>query len=404
MYRVVVAISSQQIPSLSFPNRKGSINMNFCSSYEAEDSWRDLTNDGKLVIPKKLYYRNQNGKALPFKGTNVNVGGFDQPTPLFLRGDHITISSGYKYFRAQNAARETTTTNQIFSGFISEVGSGMPIEMKLEDNMWLLKQTAIDTKTFSDSDGLNAILKFLVDKVNEQWAARIGFNITFNALTQTNFGTFVVGNESAAQVLQRLQKTYGFESFFRGNELRCGVTPYIESEAVTKTFTFQQDIIEDNIKYQRKDDIILSAIARNTITENTGATTKDGTPKTRKKRLEVLVSLFNGKITKKVINPGDRIAENNEGERRTFFFPAAKTTDDLANAAIDEIQKYYYDGLKGDFLGFALPYMRAGDNVNLVDLKMPERNGVYRLKKVEYSGSVSGGLRQRMYLDFKVNV
>ena len=37
-----------------------------------------------------------------------------------------------------------------------------------------------------------------------------------------------------------------------------------------------------------------------------------------------------------------------KGERRTLFFPGAKTTDDLAAKAIAEIQKYYYDGLKGD--------------------------------------------------------
>lgn len=400
MFRVISNITISQQPSTAFPNRKTVINLDFCNSYEASDSWRDLTNNGKLIIPKNLYFRDQFGKLRPLAGTNVNVGGFSSNDPLVLRGDKVSIVSGYKYFATKNAARETTNTNTIFTGYISKVGSKIPIEMQLEDNMWLLKQTPVDTQTFKKTDNLSTILKALVDKCNSIYNT----NFTVNALTETTFGSFIIGNETACQVLQRLQKTYGFESYFRGNELRCGSLIYIPSEAVTKNFVFQRDILpDDELEYVRKDDLTLSAIARNTLTETTGKLTKDGQAKTKKVRIEVLVTLRNGKQVIKEIKRGDKVATNNEGERRTLFFPGAKTVDELGKLALAELVKYYYTGLKGSFTTFGLPFMRQGDNANIIDNILPERQGLYRIKKVEYSGGVSG-LRQKIFLDFKINV
>jgi hypothetical protein len=401
MFRTVSSVQIQQVPSDQWPNRKTLLNFDFLTKYEAGDSWRDMTNKGKLVIPKNLYFRDQFNRRRPLHGTNVNIGGFSSNAPLVLRGDSVVMSVGYKYFAKRNDQRETTSVSKIFTGYVSKVGSKIPIEIELEDNMWLLKQTPVDTMTFTKSQGLNSILQYLVGKTNAQF----GTSLTTNALTETTFGTFPIGNETCAQVLQRLQKTYGFESYFRVNELRCGSIIYIPSEAQQRTFTFQVDIIDDdNIEYQRKDDITLSAIARNTIVEETGKFTKDGIAKTKRVRLEVLVSLRGGKTTVKQINTGDKIAPNVEGERRTLFYPGATTIAQLSQLAINELQKYYYDGLKGYFTTFALPFVRMGDDVTLIDNIMPERNGTYRVKEVDYSGSISEGFRQKIHLDFKINV
>jgi hypothetical protein len=276
----------------------------------------------------------------------------------------------------------------------------IPVEIGIEDNMWMLKQTPVDTHTFKASDGLTTILTTLVKKCNEV----NGTNFTVNALTETTFGSFTIGNETACQVLDRLQKTFGFESYFRGNELRSGVIVYMPGEAVTEQFEFQRNIINgDDLEYVRKDDIVLSAIARNTITEETGKFTWDGKAKTKRKRIEVLVTIKNGKEFVKVINSGERVAGNEEGERRKFFFPGAKTINELAEAAYNKLIQYYYDGLRGNFETFGMPFVRQGDNAQIVDKILPERNGIYRIKKVDYSGGVDG-LRQKIHLDFKINI
>ena len=400
MFRVLTNIVISQQPSKTWPKRNTVVNMNFCNKYEASDSWRDLTNNGKLIIPKNLYFRDQFGKLQPLHGTNINVGGFSSNAPLVLRGDRVVISSGYKYFATQNASRETTNINQVFAGYISKVSSNIPIEMELEDNMWILKQTPVETMTFTKSQGLNAILQYIVGRANTVY----GTSLTYKALTDTTFGDFPIGNETACQVLQRLQKTFGFESYFRGNELRSGVLIYVPGEAVTRNFTFQKDIIEDELEYVRKDDIVLSAVARNCIVESTGKTNKDGTAKTKRVRLEVLVTLRNGLTTIKTIEKGQSVPPNEEGERRTLFFPGATTTQQLADLAIAELTKYYYTGLKGTFTTFGLPFVRQGDNVTLTNPVLPEQNGTYKVKRVDYSGGFDIGLRQKIHLDFKLNI
>ena len=52
-----------------------------------------------------------------------------------------------------------------------------------------------------------------------------------------------------------------------------------------KVFIFQHNIIEDNLSYMRKDDIVLSAIAYSINKKELSETTKDGKAKTKQERL-----------------------------------------------------------------------------------------------------------------------
>lgn len=394
MFRCITYITIQQQPTEAWPARKTVLNFDFVNEFECSDSWRDLTNKGKLTMPKNLYFTDENGKQRPLKGTNINVGGFSSTAPLFLRGDKITVVAGYRYYNA--AHREIEDTAQFFSGYITKVNSKIPIQLDLEDNMWLLKQTPVQTHTFTKSDTLEAILKFILQ----------GTGFTSTAITQTTFGTFTIGNETAAQVLQRLQKQYGFEFYFRGNDLRGGAYIYIEDEAISENFRFQENIITDEMEYNRKDDITLSCIAHNTITQANG-TCKDGAQKTKHVRIEVLVTIKKnpavGELpyTVRTIERGDVVPENTDGERRTFFFPGANTTDQLAALAYEQLKKYNYSGFKGAFVTFGIPFVRQGDNAVIKDPVLPERDGTYKIKKVEYSAGM-GGIRQRITLDYKL--
>jgi hypothetical protein len=390
--RCINKVTIKQQPSTDWPTRTGTLTLDFFTSFESSDSWEDLTNKGRLTIPKNLYYRDQNGKLQPLAGPSVNAGGFSDRPPLFLRGDAVTIEAGY--IHRTTAKRDVRETPIMFKGFISKVGSKIPIELDLEDNMYKLKQVPVNTHTFSKSDSLEDIIRYLLKDTP----------FTFKALTTTTFGTFAIGNETVAQVLYRLRKEFGFESYFRGDELRCGALVYLPEEAVTERFHFQKNIISDELQYSRKDDVILSAIAHNTITEDNG-TTKDGATKTKHKRIEVLVTIKNGEAQPyKEIKRGDTVPLNDEGERRTLFFPGAKTVKELGDLAYAEIIKYYYTGLRGSFTTFGLPFVRQGDNAEIRDAKLPERNGVYRIKKVNYNGGDTIGLRQRITLDFKLPI
>lgn len=397
MFRVVTSVKIIQTTQIEGEqSRNKTLKFDFVNTLECTDSWRDFTNEGLVIVPKNVYIRNENNKLVPLSGTNMNIGGFSK-TPLLMRGDRVQIDWGYRYYKNGKEILEGTLNEangqHLFDGWISEVTSKKPIQFKCEDNFWKLKQIPAPLKTYKKTDTLEDILKDLLK----------GTGFTVNALTKTTFGEFRVGNETVAEVLGRLRKTYHFESYFRGNELRSGSTIYIESEANTHNFKFQHNIVSDELQYKRKDDIVLSIVASNKIEEETGGLTKDGHKKTKMHRIECLVTLRNGSDEPVVFvkKKNEDYPPNTGGERMTLQYPGAKSIDDLKNLATAEIKKYYYTGFKGKFTTFGLPFVKMGDNVQLIDSKLPERNGKYKVKGVEYKGGVDG-LRQIIQIDYRI--
>ena len=183
---------------------------------------------------------------------------------------------------------------------------------------------------------------------------------------------------------------------------------YIPSEASNLVFKFQNNIISDELEYARKEDIVLSCKATNSITVANG-TNKDGSLKTKKKRLEVLVTIINnppvnGPYYKTlVINPGDTVPPNIEGERLDFHGLLGTTTAEIAEAAYNKLKHFYYTGFRGTFTTFGIPFVKQGDNVIIKDDILPERNGTYKVKAVDYTGGTSG-LRQKIHLHYLLDV
>lgn len=395
LLRSYTKITFQQLPSEAYPNRRNELVFNFCHALEATSSWQELTDKATVTIPKNIYARDQDGRLQPLGGTNVNIGGFDTNIPLFLRGDRATIEMGYKYF--DTPGRETLTSSVIFSGFITKVGSKKPITLSLEDNMYALKQVIAPNKVYKQSEyTLETILKELLKDTP----------YTVNVLTNTSLGDFRTQNETVAEVLARLRKDYHFESYFRGNELRCGALVYIEQDAIDagkKIFAFQKNIIEDDLEYKRRDDVELSAVAYSINKKELTTTTAKGKKKTKRERLEVLVTFRAGKFVRTEKKQGEKAnyAPNTAGERRTLYFWNVATVKELGDLAEQELTKYFYTGFSGRFTTFGVPYVKHGDNIDLLDEVLPERNGRYKVKRVEYSGGVDGQ-RQEIHLDYLI--
>jgi hypothetical protein len=373
------------------------LTFDYVNEFTATDTWVDLTNQATVILPKNLYARDKFGKLFPLFGTNKNIGGFDA-APLFLRGDKISIRFGYRYFRNGNEVLDLPADNRNqplyqFQGYITEVGSKKPMEFKCEDNMWKLKQIAVTPRVWSGS---------VENLIAELLAPYPEFKV--NKLTTTTIGPIVLGNETIAQVLERLRKEAHIESYFRQNELRVGGLVYIESDAVERKFVFQQNIISDDLMYKRKDDIVLSAIVISEFEDFTGATTKDGQKKTKTKRIEILVywdkALQEWRYKTKV--KGVALPENVEGERRTIYLLNVRSEAKMFQDGIYELQKFFYTGYKGKFTTFGIPYVKQGDNVTIEDPVLPERNGKYKVRGVEYSGGVQGH-RQTIILDYKIS-
>lgn len=394
--RVVTKVTFVQQPNADFPTRNRTLIYGFLNEYESSDTWQELTNSCRIVLPKSVYIRDITGRLVSIYGPGVNIGGFADNAPFFMRGDKVTVEAGYRFF--DSSAKETLLTSVIFSGYVTKVGSKKPITLECEDNMYALKQIIAPNKTYAAGTSMETILSDML----------AGSGFTVNVLTDTTLGVFSTHNESVAEVLGRIQKDYHFYPYFKGTELRIGSQVYLEQDAVDsgrKVFKFQQNIISDDLVYNRTEDIELSAVAYSiNKVELAGSSTRRGKNRTRHRRLEVLVTIRNGRVTS-FARPDRSLksdfAPNVNGERRTLYFWNVTSTDKLVELAAAELKKYYYRGMRGKFLTFGVPFVASGDNVDILDPVLPERNGRYKVRSVKYTGGVRG-LRQEIELDYLI--
>lgn len=396
-----------QVPSQVYPARAGQFTFDFVCEIEANDSWRDFTNECKITLPKNVYYVNAAGLKVNLGNTDANLGGYSVNIPAFLKGDTIQVTTGYIYkWRGQTY----NDTANIFTGFITKVSSRKPFTLQCEDNMYVLKQLPAPNKLFLGSH-------YTLEKMLAEILTGSGF--TVNQTAQTNIGDFRTLNETVMDVLARLRKDYHFEAYFDypqiasggtppanqlRNQLYCGALVVYQNPGNTYQFVFQENIIEDELEYNRKDDVVLSALAYSVNKISVNEVTKDGATKTKHQRLEVLVTYQNGKFTNKINLPGQKadFPPNYTGERRTLYFWNVTDPNKLVELAQAELQKYYYTGFKGKFTTFGVPFVKQGDNVEIYDAILPERNGTYKVKSVEYKLSIDGGLRQIIELDYRI--
>jgi hypothetical protein len=386
MYRCITEITFEQSTHVDGQApRNLKFKFDFVHEFSATNTWVDMTNQCKITFPKNIYVRDSNNKLLPLGGTQTDK----LINNLFMRGDKITASYGYWL---ENGDRSVT---QIFTGYISKVTSKKPIQLECEDNLWLLKQVPCARQVWPASKSTQELFQYLFAS-NAATA-----NFTVNQLTKISIGNFIIENETIAQLLARLRKEFHLESFFNGNELRIGLSPYILSEAVTHVFKFQQNIVSDELDWQRKDDVKLSAIVQS-INTVFGGYNKKGEEKSKKERLTVLVWVdVKGNFQYTIKQKNVDLPANVEGERRTLFFPNVSSAKELYELGVAELKKYYYAGFKGKFVTFGYPYVKLGDHVTLTDKYMPDRNGTYVVRGVEYTGGVNGH-RQIIMLDYKL--
>jgi predicted small secreted protein len=367
----------------------------FCNSFEILNGWENMTTGGKIIFPKNMSVVDMaTKKVISFFGKNKNIAGFNG-VPILMRGDKIKIEAFYIYWD-DNLNEKQTEKITVFEGYITKINAKIPVEIDVEDSMYLLKQLPMTNGAFGSSVSLETILT----------TALIGTDLTVNQLTTTKLtydnSLLIIDNLTVAQFLEKLRKDAFLHCYFKGTELRVGSIVYIESEAKTRTFQFQNNIISSDLTFVRKDDIVLSAVASNHIEQKTGKTTKDGHEKTKNTRIEVLVWFDRaGKFQSKIVKSGDKPDANTDGERKTFHFLQAKTTGELIELAKASLEKYYYTGFKGSFVTFGTPSVEFGDNAIIINDLLPEQNGTYKIKAVDVSSGVNG-FRQKIELDYKI--
>lgn len=287
-----------------------------------------LTDTCEIQLPKKIKWQeaiSKNGK------------------PPIKRGDKITIRLGY------DDDLETR-----FTGFIRSVDAKVPITIKCEDGMFILKSHKVKPRAFKNAS-LHEIVSYLLE----------GTNIKFQLMDKNiKVGNWRLTKTHASEELQELKEKMMLSSYFRTinkeSVLYIGLAYPLDNRKKVK-FIHGKNIIDEDFEYRDKEDI----------------------------RVRCEAQSFNGKKKKVTYEYGDK-----DGDLIKIRMDGL-TEAELKKYAIQAVERYKQSGFKGSFETFGQPEVSKCD---MVEIHASDGNsGVYLVKKIEIDFGMNG-YRQKIEL------
>ena len=190
-------------------DRRESFSIFQISSCEIELSWKNICGKAEIILPR-------------------NVKDFDRQKvkDVFQRGDKVEIYLGYD-----------GDLKLEFSGYIDQVSADIPINIKLEDEMWKLKQIPVN---FSSP---NISLKGFFEKVVKDYPLDIDAHISLGAVRFTKV--------TLGEVLNKLQSDMNIYTFIRNGKLSVA-KPYSDvkdDKGVFEEFDLERNCVSNDLNY-----------------------------------------------------------------------------------------------------------------------------------------------------------
>ena len=327
----------------------GDFAFDYVTNLVIESSWNTFTDKATITLPNKFIRDNE-----------VIVAGTDN---LFKRGDVVEINIGY----FPNLERR-------FTGFLNNLKPESPLILECEDPMWLLKQINLKSKQF-----INTTIKTVIDFAT---ADLENLTVEFDD-KDAKIGSFEIDNKgfvNAVTVFEVLKKNFGYNIYFQDGILQVRILNSILSlDKTAHVMDTQFNIVEDNLTFQRDDDVGMVVRFDSKQKDNS------------------VITLFGFK------EDGETVISRTPktgGIVNSWKVPELSETliRDLITKNMD---KYIWEGFQGSFTTFLEPTIEHSDRIDFIDNKHPEKNGRYLIKTVVTTFGVDGG-RQIIELRNKV--
>lgn len=314
------------VSKIVFPETEahGEIVIRKANAIQIESSWETLTDTATIVLPR-------------------NVRDFDKINikTVFKKGDPVEIYLGYD----EKLLLE-------FTGFISEVSAEIPIKIKCDDFMHLLKKHPVNVSMRSTK--LIDLIKLIVPKGIEYDVADIN-------IERKRFP-----NTTVAKILEELQGNEIY-SYFVGKKLIVGKV-YSDNIGDPVVFNFSKNVIDNNLQYKNAEDVIIKIIANSTL------------PKGKKLRVEF----------------GDDF-----GQEQHLSYYNITLKEELLKLAKADYDKFKIEGFEGNISAFGIPSVSHGMKAKVISYQYPDRKGLYFIKKVVKDFDDTPKYRQTIELDKK---
>ena len=304
--------------------------LSYVTTGEVSSTWKKFTDTAVLTIPKKVV---KDGKTIYIGNENV-----------FKKGDFATISVGY-----------FPNIEQVFEGYLTKITPAENVTLEFEDPSWILKQTnlTVSFKKITLEELLNKCLKEAILKASPAIKTALKL-IKINAV-KAEFFAFRLTNVNIVQVLNELKQTYALTSFFRNQTLHVGLA--YNTGGKRHKFEFEENIISNTLEYRKETDV--------------------------KIKVKVISMLENNK--KIEVEVGD-----NDGEQRTIFAYNVTNEKELRKIGEREKERLKYEGYFGSFETFIYSLVKHGDEIEIINKRQPEQDGLYYAEEVKPRFGIDG--------------
>lgn len=303
------------------------------SSINIETSWKMICGKAEIILPR-------------------NVKDFDRykVKEVFRKGDKVEIQLGYDgWYKIE------------FTGYIDQVSADYPITIKLEDEMWKLKQLKVN---FSHP---NIKLKDFIQKIVKDYPIDIDID------AEVMLGAVRFSQVTFGEVLNKLQQDFSLYSFIRNGKLTIG-KPYSDVQDEVPGFDLERNCISNDLNYLSKEDRLVKIVGK-----SMQAVAKAVREKANNKKLEF------------------EFGDDNATDTINWTFNV-KTLEDLQRAVKKMYNDRKKDGFDGSFTTFGIPSVHHGQKVELTSTMYPDRGGVYYVDSVKKSITNDGGYKQEIEL------
>ena len=296
------------------------------SEVEIESSWKMICSTAQVVLPRNIKDFNQN-----------------KVKDWFKRGDKVEIYLCYGL--DEDLILE-------FSGYITQVSADYPITIKLEDEMWRLKQIPVN---FSSK---NEKLKSFVQKYVTDYPILIDAEVPLGAIN--------IKNKTLGEVFKKFQEDLSLYPFIRNGKLVVA-KPYSDVTDKIPVFDLEKNCVSNDLNYLSKEERTVKVIAE---------------------------SVQNFAKTKKKL----KFELGDPDPKTTINKTLSVTTLNDLQAEVKRIYDLYKkEGFDGSFTTFGTPSVQHGQKVKITSSLYPDREGIYYSDSIKKKFS-RDGYRQEIEL------
>lgn len=295
------------------------------SSVAIESSWKTLCDTAEIILPR-------------------NVRDFDNKSvkDVFRRGDQVDVYLCYGMDEELKLE---------FSGYIDRVSADYPISLKLEDEMWRLKQLKVN---FSSP---NVKLKEMIQDIVKDYPVDIDAEVSLGAVRFSNV--------TLGEVLKKLQDDFSLYAFIRNGKLTIA-KPYSLTQQDISKFDLERNCVSSSLNYLTKEERLVKVIGQSMQAVAQAVRTKE---KNKKLKFEW----------------GDENATDTINW--TFNVKTLKDLETEVKRLYDQKKK---DGYDGSFTTFGYPPLQHGQKIALTSSLYPDRQGVYYIDSIKKTFSQDG--------------